>query len=124
MASNAREEVFQLVAGRHQYDDKQPGGLQILLSEILLSVDFRAVRGEASRESSMRTATSRRAVKRAKRPALRSSSQVGERYTPRRLAQFLLQNAVGAADYAAARREVKKLGLKPDTIPHDRPTDV
>src|SRR5688572_23525826 len=28
---------------------------------------------------------------------------------------------VDAADYAAARREVKKLGLDPDAIPHDRP---
>jgi hypothetical protein len=36
----------------------------------------------------------------------------------------LLQNAVDAADYAAVRREVKKLGLDPDAIPHDRPTDV
>ena len=71
----------------------------------------------------MRTAASRK-VTRTKRRAVRSSAPPVERYTPRRLAQFLLQNAVDAADYAAARREVKKLGLDPDAIPHDRPTDV
>lgn len=55
---------------------------------------------------------------------MRGSAPLGERYTPRRLAQFLLQNVVDASDYAAARRDVKALGLDPDTIPHDRPIDV
>jgi hypothetical protein len=72
----------------------------------------------------MPTAAQRKGVTRKKGGRSRSSAQVGERYTPRRLAQFLLQNAVDAADYAAARREVKKLGLDPDRIPHDRPMDV
>ena len=72
----------------------------------------------------MPTATQRKGVKRGKRRPSRSSAQLGERYTSRQLAQFLLQNAVDSADYAAARREVKKLGLDPDAIPHDRPTDV
>jgi hypothetical protein len=72
----------------------------------------------------MRTAAQRKGVTRKKRRISRSSAQLAERYTPRRLAQFLLQNAVDAADYSAARREVKKLGLDPDAIPHDRPTDV
>ena len=72
----------------------------------------------------MRTAAQRKGVAREKRRISRSSPQLGERYTPRRLAQFLLQNAVDAADYAAVRREVKKLGLDPDAIPHDRPTGV
>ena len=72
----------------------------------------------------MPTAAQRKGVKRNKRRPSRTSAPLGERYTPRRLAQFLLQNAVDAADYAAARREVKKLGLDPDAIPHDRPTDV
>jgi hypothetical protein len=72
----------------------------------------------------MPTAAQRKGVTRKKRRATRSSGELGERYTPRRLAQFLLQNAVDSADYAAARREVKKLGLDPDAIPHDRPTDV
>ena len=44
-----------------------------------------------------------------------------ERYTPQRTAEFLLSNAVDAADYRKARREVRKLGLDPDSIPHRRP---
>ena len=70
----------------------------------------------------MPTTSTRKMRKGAPRRPLRSSSQVGERYTPRRLAQFLLENATDAADYAAARREVRKLGLDPDNIPHDPPT--
>ena len=41
-----------------------------------------------------------------------------EIYTPARRAQFLLSNAVDHEDYMAARREVKKMGLNPDKIPH------
>jgi AbrB family looped-hinge helix DNA binding protein len=44
-----------------------------------------------------------------------------ERYTPQRKAEFLLSNAVDAADYRQARKEVRKLGLDPDSIPHRRP---
>ncbi|CAN5131360.1 hypothetical protein BH20GEM2_BH20GEM2_10050 [soil metagenome] len=44
-----------------------------------------------------------------------------ETYTPERRAEFLLSNAVDAQDYAAAVREVRALGLDPDTIPHHRP---
>ncbi len=44
-----------------------------------------------------------------------------ERYTPERKAEFLLSTATTARDYQRARREVKKLGLDPDTIPHRRP---
>jgi AbrB family looped-hinge helix DNA binding protein len=44
-----------------------------------------------------------------------------ELYTPERKAEFLLNNAVDAADYAAAVREVRKMGLNPDNIPHDKP---
>ena len=44
-----------------------------------------------------------------------------EVYTPERKAEFLLSNAVDAADFAKAREEVRKLGLDPDTILHDRP---
>ncbi len=43
-----------------------------------------------------------------------------ERYTPERKAEFLLSNAVDKADYRNARREVRKLGLNPDAIPHRR----
>lgn len=44
-----------------------------------------------------------------------------ERYTPERKAEFLLSNAVDAAEYREARKEVRKLGLDPDTIPHQPP---
>lgn len=71
----------------------------------------------------MRTTASRKNAKATKRRrSARFTSQLGERYTPRRLAQFLLENATDATDYAAARREVRKLGLDPDKIPHDRPS--
>ena len=45
-----------------------------------------------------------------------------ERYTPERKAEFLLSNAVDEADYRKARKEVLKLGIDPDSIPHHRPT--
>ena len=45
-----------------------------------------------------------------------------ERYTPERKAEFLLSTATRAKDYQRARREVRKLGLDPDAIPHRRPT--
>jgi len=44
-----------------------------------------------------------------------------ERYTPERKAEFLLSNATDGADYRKARKEVRKLGLDPDTISHRRP---
>ena len=44
-----------------------------------------------------------------------------ERYSPERKAEFLLSTATSAKDYARARREIKKLGLDPDAIPHRRP---
>jgi len=44
-----------------------------------------------------------------------------ERYTPERKAEFLLSNAINGADYRKARKEVRKLGLDPDAIPHLRP---
>lgn len=45
-----------------------------------------------------------------------------ETYTPARRAEFLLSNAVDAADYEAAVREVCALGLDPESIPHLRPS--
>ena len=47
-----------------------------------------------------------------------------EIYTPERKAQFLLMNAVDAADYVNVVTEVRKMGLDPDTIPHDKPPGV
>jgi AbrB family looped-hinge helix DNA binding protein len=44
-----------------------------------------------------------------------------ERYSPERKAEFLLSNAVDAKDYREARKEVRKLGLDPDKISHQRP---
>ncbi len=44
-----------------------------------------------------------------------------EIYTPERRAEFLLNNAIDAADYRRARAEVKRLGLDPDRIKHRRP---
>jgi AbrB family looped-hinge helix DNA binding protein len=44
-----------------------------------------------------------------------------ERYSPERRAEFLLSNATSAKDYQRARKEVEKLGLNPDVVPHRRP---
>jgi AbrB family looped-hinge helix DNA binding protein len=44
-----------------------------------------------------------------------------ERYTPERKAEFLLNNAVTPDDSAWALEEVKKLGIDPKTIPHEKP---
>jgi AbrB family looped-hinge helix DNA binding protein len=44
-----------------------------------------------------------------------------ERYTPERKAEFLLSNAVDQADYRKARKEVRRIGIDPDSIPHRRP---
>jgi hypothetical protein len=46
---------------------------------------------------------------------------MAERYTPERKAEFLLSNAVDAADYREARKDVLKLGIDPDSIPHHKP---
>lgn len=43
-----------------------------------------------------------------------------ENYSSERKAEFLLNNATTPADYRRARREVKKLGFDPDSIPHRR----
>jgi hypothetical protein len=44
-----------------------------------------------------------------------------EQYSPERKAEFLSSNAIDDADYRKARKEVRKLGLDPDSIPHLRP---
>jgi hypothetical protein len=46
-----------------------------------------------------------------------------ERYTPEHKAEFLLSTATTRKDYQRARREVTKLGLAPDAIPHRLPCD-
>ncbi len=55
------------------------------------------------------------------RPALVLPVEV---YTPERKAQFLLSNAIDAADYAGAVAEVRRMGLAPETIPHYKPPGV
>jgi AbrB family looped-hinge helix DNA binding protein len=47
-----------------------------------------------------------------------------EVYSPERKAQFLLSNAVDAADYAGALAAVRTMGLDPDAIPHVKPPAV
>ena len=47
-----------------------------------------------------------------------------ESYTHERKAQFLLSNAIDAADYARAVAEVHRMGLDPETIPHYKPPGV
>ncbi len=44
-----------------------------------------------------------------------------ECYSPRRKAEFLLNNAINASDYRRARKEVRRLGLDPDSISHQPP---
>jgi AbrB family looped-hinge helix DNA binding protein len=44
-----------------------------------------------------------------------------EMYDDARTAEFLLSNAVDADDYAAAREEVRALGLDPDAVAHRKP---
>ncbi len=52
------------------------------------------------------------------RPAVTVPLEV---WTAERKAAFLLENAVDRADYAWARREVRRMGLDPDAIQHGRP---
>jgi hypothetical protein len=44
-----------------------------------------------------------------------------EVYSPERKAEFLLNNVVDPDDYKAARDAVRKMGMSPDDIPHQRP---
>lgn len=43
-----------------------------------------------------------------------------EIYTPERLAEFFLNNAMDKEDYLEARKEVESMGIDPDTIKHRR----
>ena len=52
------------------------------------------------------------------RPAVALPLEV---YSPERVAEFLLTNAVDAKDYKDAVVQVKALGLDPDSIPHVKP---
>jgi len=54
------------------------------------------------------------------RPAVVAPVEI---YTLERRAEFLLSNAVDRKDYARAVREVRRLGLEPEKIPHVKPRD-
>lgn len=56
------------------------------------------------------------------RPAV-ETPVLPEQYTAMRKAEFLLSNAVDEKDYQRAREEVQRLGLDPDTVPHQRPSE-
>ena len=47
-----------------------------------------------------------------------------EIYTPERKAEFLLNNAVTPQDYTWAVKEVRKMGLDPKRIPHEKPKNL
>jgi AbrB family looped-hinge helix DNA binding protein len=47
-----------------------------------------------------------------------------EIYTPERKAEFLLNNAITLKDYAWAVKEVRKMGLDPEEIPHEKPEGI
>ncbi len=50
-----------------------------------------------------------------------AASPRAEDYSPERVAEFLLTNAVDAQEYARAVARVKEMGLDPSAIPHVRP---
>jgi AbrB family looped-hinge helix DNA binding protein len=54
------------------------------------------------------------------RPAVAMPVEIS---TPERKAELLLSGALDADDYARARDAVRKMGLDPDAIPHEKPRD-
>ena len=73
----------------------------------------------------MRTRTQRRITKRGHRKARRPAGPPAvEVYTDERVAEFILSNTVDAVDYARAIRLVRKMGLDPARIDHDKPVGV
>jgi AbrB family looped-hinge helix DNA binding protein len=52
------------------------------------------------------------------RPAVATALEM---YDDTRIAEFMLSNAVDAADYEKAREDVCALGLDPDVIAHRKP---
>lgn len=47
-----------------------------------------------------------------------------ESYSPERKAEFLLSNAINAADYAEAIKAVRALGVDPARIKHRKPAGI
>jgi AbrB family looped-hinge helix DNA binding protein len=52
------------------------------------------------------------------RPAVAMPVEI---YTPERQAEFILSNAMDADDYRQAIKDVRKMGLDPRKIPHEKP---
>lgn len=71
----------------------------------------------------MITMKERTDIRRVSKPSKSVLSAV-EVYTPERKAQFLLTNAVDAEDYRRTCRLVRKMGLDPAAIDHDKPLGV
>lgn len=55
------------------------------------------------------------------RPAVTMPVEI---YSPERIAEFLLNNSMDADDYRVAVAEVRKMGLDPGTIEHEKPPGV
>jgi AbrB family looped-hinge helix DNA binding protein len=53
------------------------------------------------------------------RPAVTTPVEV-EIYTPERLAEFFLNNAMDRDDYLDARKDVEAMGIDPDSVDHLR----
>ncbi len=53
------------------------------------------------------------------RPMIAAQPEV-EIYTPERLAEFFLNNAMDRDDYLDARKQVTEMGIDPDSIDHLR----
>jgi hypothetical protein len=66
----------------------------------------------------------RRRPKAAKKVGKSSGLPEVEQYTDKRIAEFLLTNTTDAKDYARACKLVRKMGLDPAKIDHDRPPGV
>ena len=55
---------------------------------------------------------------------IRPLAELVEDYTPERRAELLLNNAVDDQDYQDSLEEVRRMGLDPETIPHQRPEET
>jgi AbrB family looped-hinge helix DNA binding protein len=44
-----------------------------------------------------------------------------EIYSPERKAEFLLNNAITSKDYTWAVKQIRQMGINPETIPHKKP---
>jgi hypothetical protein len=58
------------------------------------------------------------------RPAPLAHSDRMEIYSQQHIAEFLVNNAVTPEDYASAIEEVRRLGIDPASIPHEKPAGI